>query len=259
MAGIFNKLPNKSKLLYEDYSNELILLRFKLYDLYDAIHGITSKTPSGALRIFLQEKSISNQINSIKEGKKLWGKLSIDEKDIYLKKCHMQFLAYKYKELIYNKKISRFIPKKPISPFQIFITERKGMKIPYGYNSINYYKYLYNNLSPIQKEKYNLLYTKKIELYNKKLNSLNNKIFELPNKPKSSLFFFVSQKLKSFYVQCTNLDVDKYIKLILKEWFTNKIEKEEYIKLAEKDKIRFESEINEFETFGYYSKKIRNI
>lgn len=100
LVELFKNLKKNQKHLYENYSNEFLMLRFKLRDIYDAIHGIKSKTPSGALRIFLQEKSISNEINSIKEGKKLWESLSIDMKESYLSKCHLQFLSFKYKELM---------------------------------------------------------------------------------------------------------------------------------------------------------------
>ena len=101
LADLFNQLPNKCKYMYEEYSNELILLKFKLHNIYEAIHGINSKSPSGALRIFLQEKAFNNEINNIKEGKKLWEQLQFNEKEKYLTKCHMQYLAYKYKKLIY--------------------------------------------------------------------------------------------------------------------------------------------------------------
>ena len=91
-------------------------------------------------------------------------------------------------------------------------------------------------------------------MYNKKLNFFNNKIFDLPKKPKSSLVFYVSERLKTFDVKNNNLNVDEYIELILKEWFTNKTEKDKevFTELAKKDKLRFEHEILEFETFGYY-------
>jgi hypothetical protein len=39
-------------------------------------------------------------------------------------------LAYKYKELLINKNINRFLPKKPKSPFTIFVREQTGVKVP---------------------------------------------------------------------------------------------------------------------------------
>ena len=101
LAKLFLHLSTKQKIVYENYSNEFIILRFKLRDIYDAIHGIKSKTPSGALRIFLQEKAINNEIKTIKEGIDLWKILSEDEKENYLNKCHLQFLAYNFIDKLY--------------------------------------------------------------------------------------------------------------------------------------------------------------
>lgn len=99
LAKLFLQLTVEQRIVYEKYSNEFKNLRFKLRDIYDAIHGILPKTPSGALRIFLQEKAINNEIKSIKEGIDLWKHLSEEEKESYLNKCHLQFLAYTTKDL----------------------------------------------------------------------------------------------------------------------------------------------------------------
>ena len=82
-ADLYNDLSNKKKLLYEEYSNEFLLFKFKIRDIYDAIHGIYTKSPSGALRIFLQEKAYNEEIKSIQEGINLWNKLSEDKKEIF--------------------------------------------------------------------------------------------------------------------------------------------------------------------------------
>ena len=41
---------------------------------------------------------------------------------------------------------------------------------------------------------------------------------------------------------------------MFEEWFKNKIDKKKYLELAKNDKKRFEIQVNEFETHGYYSK-----
>ena len=254
LAKIFNNLPKNKQLLYEDYTNEFINLRFKLYDIYEAIHGINTKTPAGALRIFLQEKAYKNEINSIKEGKNLWKHLSTDEKEIYLSKCHSQFLAYKYKELLINKNINRFLPKKPKSPFTIFLRDQSGVKVPDDTKTMDYFHNLFNNLSPQRKEKYNNMFKKEYEDYNKKLYLLNNKIFGLPSKPKSGLYFYVQERFKEYNQNEMDIDCNEYINLVFEEWSNNKIDKQKYLDLAKNDKKRFEIQVNEFETHGYYSK-----
>ena len=70
---------------------------------FEVINGIKTRYPSGAYRIFLQEKAKENVIHSIIEGRKLWDKLNEDKKNEYLKKSHKSILAYKYKRMIYPK------------------------------------------------------------------------------------------------------------------------------------------------------------
>lgn len=253
-ANLYNDLSNKKKLLYEDYSNEFLFLRFKIRDIYDAIHGIYTKTPSGALRIFLQEKAYNEEIKSIQEGINLWNKLSEDKKEIYLSKCHLQFLAFKYKELLYNKKIKRFLPKKPRSPFAAFMQFNKGIYVPEGINTVKYMHFLYNNLSSEAKKKFEVKYSQLIENYNKKIIALNNKIFDLPKKPKSSFAFYLSEKLEYLNQNNKEFDINRAIDMIFLEWSNGKVDKSVYLEKAKKDKIRFEIQLKEFESLGYYYK-----
>ena len=52
------------------------------------------------------------------------------------------------------------------------------------------------------------------------------------------------------------INVYELIKIILSEWIKNKEIEDKYFALAEKDKIRFENQVEEFEKFGYYSENI---
>ena len=256
LAKIFIQLSPNKKRIYENYSNEFKLLRFKLRDIYDAIHGVVPKTPAGALRIFLQEKAINNEISSLKEGISIWKNLSLDEKEDYLRKCHLQFLAYKYKESLYNKKISRFLPQKPEVPFIIFAKKTKGYIIPKGENTLDYLRKMFNNLNSKKKDELNNEYRKNMEIYNKKINIINNKFFDFPNKPKSAFVFFFKDKVNIYSGNISLINVYELIKIILSEWIKNKEIEDKYFALAEKDKIRFENQVEEFEKFGYYSENI---
>ena len=254
LANLFIKLSKTKKLLYDDYSNHFLFLKFKIRDIYDAIHGIRVKTPSGALRIFLQEKAVKGEINNIKEGINKWSNLSVDEKEVYLSKCHIQFLSFKYKQLLYDKKIKRFLPNKPGSPFSIFIRKNKGINIPKGFKTFEYYRYLYNKLPDEEKIKYQTVYDDSVKIYNQKILDFKNKEFDLPKKPKSSFSFYLSDRLEQFYRENSQINLNKQINIIFKDWSSNLIDKSYYEEKAEKDKKRFEIEIKEFESLGYYSK-----
>lgn len=107
----WNKLSKVKKATFELYAQKINEDREKLRDLYNIVHGAKPKKPVGAYRMFLQEKAKNKEIKSINQGLELWKKLSEDQKEEYLKKSHKRILAYKYQEMIYNKKIKKIIPK----------------------------------------------------------------------------------------------------------------------------------------------------
>lgn len=82
-------------------------------------------------------------------------------------KSHRLFLAYKYKKMIYNKKIKKILPKKPNGPYQIFLKEKKGLKINANEGSwLNYWKKQFDSLSEDQKK--NILKSRKKKKRNMK-------------------------------------------------------------------------------------------
>ena len=162
----WENLNNSEKQKYEKYAEELIYDKYNIRNIYDAIHGIKPKTPSGALRIFLQIKAAKKEINTINEGINLWNNLNINEKEYYLKISHKYYLSFKYKEMIYNKKIKKNYPKKPISPFQIYLNDKKGIKLPKGNNNpILYWRKKYNELTDTEKDKYKNIFNKNVIEY----------------------------------------------------------------------------------------------
>ena len=198
-------MNNSERQKYEKYTEELIYDKFNIRNIYDAICGIKPKTPSGALRIFLQEKAINNEINNIGEGIFLWNTLSIDEKEVYLNKCHIQFLAYKYKELIYNKKIKRILPKRPPTAFNLFIKNLNKYEIPKDKtNNLKYYHKLYNAQTPELKEELDKLYEKNKNEYYKQIEQYKNKTFDLPERPKSPFSFYVSKRFDELFKEKRN-------------------------------------------------------
>ena len=109
----WKELPLSMKTKFKKYAQSINEEREKLNDIFELINGIKPRLPSGPYSIFIKEKLKENEINDLNEGKKLWKQLNEDEKEIYLKKAHRLKLAYQYKKMIYNKKIRRFLPKKP--------------------------------------------------------------------------------------------------------------------------------------------------
>lgn len=249
----WKNLEANQKKLYEKYTRALIIIKYKLLNIYYIINGIKPKAPSGALKLFLEIKIKENAISSIKKGIDEWEKLEEMDKQYYLKLSHSQFLAYKYEEMIHNYKINKNIPKKP-NLFNIYLKAKKGIKLDKGVNPITYWRRQFDSLNPIDKKIYEDKYNKSLEKYNKKLDEYNNKIMDIPKAPKTPFSFYFENRLIN--ISSENIDIKNLLDLTAKEWQSKTAkEKEKYIKLADEDKARFKRQISEFQKHGFYLKK----
>ena len=255
LIRMWGELSNNDKNKYEVYSNELNNEKYKIRNLYEAINGIKPKKPAGALRIFLQMKAQKNEINSINEGINLWKRLSNDEKEEFLTMSHNYYLAYKYKDLLFKKKIKRIFPKKPLGPFQFFLVDKKGIEIPKGHNAIKYWRKIFDKLPNDELNKYIEKYNKALEEYNEKMENLNDKIFDLPKRPQNAFTYFVKFKLDDMIKNKINANIKECFEKIAKEWSEKNFDESNFISLAKKDKKRFKTQVEQFEKFGYYYKE----
>ena len=124
----WKKLPESEKEKYRNYANDINDEREKLYHIYELVNGIKPKRPAGAFRVFLQEKAKEKALHSITQGKEMWEQLSEDEKEKYLKKAHTCRVAYKYKKMIYDKKIKKILPKRPANASGHYLKAKKRTK-----------------------------------------------------------------------------------------------------------------------------------
>lgn len=251
----WNKLSKVKKATFELYAQKINEDREKLRDLYNIVHGAKPKKPVGAYRMFLQEKAKNKEIKSINQGLELWKKLSEDQKEEYLKKSHKRILAYKYQEMIYNKKIKKIIPKKPKSVFQQFLKEKKGIKAPNDQNWHKYWKNVFDKLSPSEKAKYEDKFSKAKKEYDKEMMKFQNKVFDFPKKPISSYTFYVREKLPILKQKINNSSIISITKKIAEEW-NNLSEKEikHYQQMSNTERKRYSEQLKEFLKYGYYTK-----
>ena len=154
IAPLWKKLSSADKAKYKKYADAINEERERLQDIYELVNGVKPKKPAGAFRVFLQEKAKEKALHSLQEGKELWNKLSEEEKEVYLKKAHTCKLAYKYKNMIYKKKIKKIMPKRPGNAYAQFLKDKKGKKIPQGEKAVTYWREEYENLPKEKKKKY---------------------------------------------------------------------------------------------------------
>jgi hypothetical protein len=255
IAPAWKKLSKNEKKSYEKYAQEINEEKEKLQDIYEIVHGVKPKKPAGAFRIFLQEKAKNNEIKSLSDGHNLWKNLSEDEKEEYLTKSHRCQLAYKYKKMIYNKKIKKLVPKKPKGALYQFLKEKKGQKPANGENWLKYWRTVFSNLSNEQKKKYEDKAEKAIEKYEKQMAQFQDKIFDMPKKPVSGFSLYVCDRMPDLKKEKPNQSNQALIRIIAKEWMDGKnVDQNSYNKKAEKDKARFQKQLKEFQKLGYYYK-----
>ena len=256
ISPAWKKLSKNEKKSYEKYAQEINEEKEKLRDIYDIVHGIKPKKPTGAFRIFLQEKAKNDEIKSLKEGQEMWKKLSEDQKEEYLTKSHRCLLAYRYKKMIYNKKIKKMLPKKPKGPLQQFLKEKKGQKPANGENWLTFWKTVFDGLSDAQKKKYVEKAKIAKEKYDKKMLEFQDKVFDMPKKPQSGFNLYFADRIPDLKKEKPNANVTVLFKQAAKEWNEGKdVDQKQYNKNAEKDKKRFKKQLKEFQKLGYYTKE----
>ena len=258
LAKAWKGLKASEKKKYEDYAKALNEERERVQNVYELVHGIKPKRPAGAFRVFLQEKAKAKELHSIMEGKELWNKLSEDEKETYLKKAHTLRLAYKYKKMIYNKKIRKILPKKPATAFGHFLKEKKGIKIPEGVKAVAYWYEIYEKLPKDKIKKYENKAAADRERYNKKMEEYKNYVFDMPKRPLTAFSLFVKDRLPDLKKENDKTPMPKLIKIAAKEWQSEDgVSQAKYEKKAEYDKKRFKKQLKDFETLGYYKANYR--
>lgn len=264
IAPLWKSLSKEEKENYEKYADNLNEERRRLQDLYDITHGVKPRRPAGAYKEFLQEKAKKGELKSIHQGKELWEKLKDEEKEVYLNKAKLTQLAYRYKKMIYDKKIKKILPKKPGGAFCYYLKEKKGNVLEYGENFIKHYREEWEKLDSCKKEYYENKAKKGLKKYYEKMKKYDNKIFDIPKKPLNAYKIFLSATIKMVREEEEILDTqkeDKYdpatlLKTTALEW--NELKDEEkkiYEKIAEKELKIYKIQLKEFNQNGYYTKR----
>ena len=222
------------------------------------VNGVKPKKPAGAFRVFLQDNARKKVFSTLKEGKALWDKLSDDEKDVYLRKAHRIKLAYKYKKMIYDKKIKKILPKRPANAYAQFLKDKKGAKIPKGEKAVKYWSDEYEKLKKDEKRKYEDRAAKDRERYKKKMEEFKNCVFDLPKRPLNAFSLFVRDRMPDLKNEKPNEPTTKLLKQVAKEWKSEDgVSQSKYEKKAEVEKMRFKKQLKDFENLGYYKKNYR--
>ena len=251
-------MPNSEKEKYKKYAEEINEERERLYDIYELVNGIKPKKPAGAFRVFLQEKAKEKELHSLKQGREMWEKLSEEEKEKYLKKAHTCRVAYKYKKMIYNKKIKKILPKRPANAYGQYLKDKKGQKIPKGEKAVVYWRESFEQLPKDKMKKYEEKAARDKERYENKMKEFKNVVFDMPKRPLNAFSLYVRDRVPDLKKEKEDLPNNELLKTVAKEWQEEDgVSQLKYEKKAEQDKKRFIKQLKDFEKFGYYKKNAR--
>ena len=258
-AKLWNQLNDKQKKKYEDAAEEMNEERKRMRELFEIANGIQPKKPAGAYKIFLSEKAkegiFKGKSNVLKEGRKLWEKLSQEEKDEYLNKAKKIRLCYIYKKMLYKKNRKKILPSKPRSAYNFFISSMRGKSPSKNEPFLAMCRKKWSKMSENEKEKFEELADEERKKYEKKLEKFQNRVFDIPKRPKSAFQLYVMDKFNGVKDENKDFTAPEVLKTVAEEW--NKLsdkKKEKYEEKAAKDRERFKKQNVEFKEFGYYTK-----
>ena len=126
IAPAWKKLSKAEKKSYEKYAQEINEEKEKLKDIYDIVHGIKPKKPTGPFQQVLKEKKGQKPANG--EGyftywKTVFDGLSDSQKKKYVEKAQKAKEKYDKKMLQFQDKVFD-MPKKPLSGINLYVMER---------------------------------------------------------------------------------------------------------------------------------------
>ena len=254
----WKKLPTSEKDKYKRYADDINEEREKLFHIYELVNGVKPKRPVGAFRAFLQEKAKQKELHSLKQGKELWDQLSEEEKERYLKKAHTCRVAYKYKKMIYNKKIKKILPKRPANAYGQYLKDKKGQKVPQGEKAVAYWRKSFDQLPKDKKKKYEEKAEREKERYAKKMEEFKNVVFDMPKRPLNAFSLFVRDRVPDLKAENPKVPNNELLRKVAREWKEEDgVSQSKYEKKAEQDKKRFIKQLKDFEKLGYYKKNYR--
>jgi hypothetical protein len=254
----WSKMSLSEKLKYDKLAKEFNEERRRMKELYEIVQGIKPKKPAGAFKLFLQEKAKEKQFvgkNAFKEGKRLWGMLSEEEKDKYLKKSHKVKLCYMYKKMLYDQKVRKSRPKNK-SALNFFMHEYQGKKIPKDLSFFTFVHQEWKKLDKDGKKKYMDLAEKDKAKCDKIKEKLNSKVFDFPKKPKNAYQFYIAEMSFQMKEEKPEMNIVDIMNECSGKWNKmNEEDKKKFVELSHKDKERFDRQVEEFNERGFYTQK----
>lgn len=253
-AKKWEKIDDKTKKKYEDYADLENKEKKKKVILWQISTGIKPRRPVGAFRFFYKEikeqGKLKNVKNPVVEAADMYKKLKDEDKEKYEKLNKQEQLEYQIKLSEYKKFINNKLGKAP-SAYNIYMADKskdfdddEEELEPGELFKLIHKKWKGEPKSVIEK------YEKKAEDIKKEYDEYKKQKLDLkkPKNPKSAWTLFYAENYESFAKKNPGLMTKEIMKKLAEKWNdTSPSDKEPYEKRADKDKLRYQKEIEEFE------------
>lgn len=257
VAKRWKKVKPDEKRRLQEMVDEIMQQRKEQRDIYELVNGIKPKKPAGAYRLFMLDLVEQKKFRDFRDTHEQWGRLSKAEKDEYLKKSHRIHVAYRFKMIMYEKRVRKMMPKRPPNAFGLYLHEKRG-KAFNGDSAIAYWKEQWDRLPEKEREAYERRREEKMERYKKKKLLFESKIFDMPMRPLRAYNFYIRDRVPDLAKEKSDIPVRELLKDVGREWQDGtcngkKINKKLYEEYAKQDEKRYKREMEEFQKNGYYT------
>jgi len=251
---------SSTKEKFSKWAEELKEEREKDRDAFELATGIKPKRPLGAYRFFLMEYAKEGKFegNPIKEGPKVFKKLSESEKDRFARMAQRQRLAYQYKMMEYKQQVKKTQVRAP-SAYNHFCSSMKGevpkdkLEVKGGFFNFCFKKW--SKMDETARKKYVKMAEdskREAEKSNKKMESA---VFEKPKRPGNAMTFYIKDHYDRVKKENKKLESNADIfKACTEEWSSlSDKEKKKYEKVHEEKMEEYKANLREFEDSGFYN------
>jgi hypothetical protein len=259
VSNLWKKTKQSVKDKYVQYADELNKERANQRDLYEISFGVKPRRPLGAYKFFLMEAAKEGKLgkNPIREGPKVWKKLSEEEKEKYQRIAQKEKIVYMVKKMEYESAVKKSTPStRPQSAFNIFTADMKDKEHP-DLGKGGFFEYCYkkwNKLDEAAKKKfYDKAEATKVKAEKVK-EEISGRVYNMPKRPGNSYSIFIQHSIPELKEKNPKKEVTELFKMAAGNWsnLTDK-QKEKYEKLYEKSSEIYNTQVKDFQENGFYT------
>jgi hypothetical protein len=256
----WKKSKSNVKDKYTQFAEEQREERTKNRDLYELAYGVKPRRPLGAYKFFLMEAAKDGKLgkNPIKEGAKLFKKLSESEKERYQKIAQKAKLIYIVKKLEYESTIKKSNPARAPSARNLFYSDLKGKVNSKEFSKEGFFNYAHkkwSKLDEISRKKFVKMAEDAKKEFESEKEKLKSRVYDMPKRPGNGYTLYLKEVLPDLQAAHPKKSSPELFKIVAEDWqnMSDK-NKEKYANKHKKLMDAYYEGVKDFEETGFYTK-----